>query len=217
MDLDAARENMIECQLRTNKITDKRILNAMASIPRERFVPSGKEEFAYTDVDIPCAEGRCLMAPMAVARLIQEAEIKAENSVLCIGAGTGYAVSVLAKLADSVIALESNSQCCKTAGELFSELSFDNAVLVEGDLTRGWHKESPYDVIFIDGMVSSVPGELFDQLSIGGRLVGVIDSGDGVGRATLFIKLENSVSSRRIFDINVGLLPEFDKNQEFVF
>ena len=157
------------------------------------------------------------MAPMAVARLIQEAEIKAENAVLCIGAGTGYAVSVLAQLADSVIALESNPKCCKTAGELFSELSFDNAVLVEGDLRRGWRKESPYDVIFIDGMVSNVPNELFDQLSIEGRLVGVVDSGDGVGHATLFIKLKNSVSSRRIFDINVGLLPEFDKNQEFVF
>ena len=217
MDLDAARENMIECQLRTNKITDNRILNAMGTIPRERFVPPGREEFAYTDVDIPCAEGRFLMAPMAVARLIQEAEIKAENAVLCIGAGTGYAVSVLAQLADSVIALESNPKCCKTAGELFTELSFDNAVLVEGDLKSGWRRESPYDVIFIDGMVSNVPDELFDQLSIEGRLVGVVDSGDGVGHATLFIKLENSVSSRRIFDINVGLLPEFDKNQEFVF
>ncbi len=217
MDLDAARENMIECQLRTNKITDNRILNAMGTIPRERFVPAGREGFAYADVDIPCAEGRCLMAPMAVARLIQEAEIKAENAVLCVGAGTGYSVSVLAKLADSVIALESNPKCCKTAGELFSELSFDNAVLVEGDLRRGWRKESPYDVIFIDGMVSIVPDELFEQLSIGGRLVGVVDSGDGIGRGTLYIKLENSVSSRRIFDINVGLLPEFDKNQEFVF
>ena len=79
MDLDAARENMIECQLRTNKITDNRILSAMGTIPRERFVPPGREEFAYTDVDIPCADGRFLMAPMAVARLIQEAEIKAED------------------------------------------------------------------------------------------------------------------------------------------
>ena len=217
MDLDAARENMIECQLRTNKITDGRILNAMATIPRERFVPPGREEFAYTDVDIPCGEGRYLMAPMAVARLIQEAELKAENAVLCVGAGTGYAVSVLAKLADSVIALESDPHCCKTAGELFSELSFDNAVLVEGDLRRGWRKESPYDVIFIDGMVSKVPDELLDQLSMGGRLVGIVDSGDGVGHATVYIRLENSVSSRRIFDINVGFLPEFDKNQEFVF
>jgi len=217
MDFSAARENMIECQLRTNKITDRRILDAMATIPRERFVPAGKEEFAYADVDIPCAEGRYLMAPMAVARLIQEAEIQDEDAVLCVGAGTGYAVSVLAKLADSVIALESDPHCCKTAGQLFSELSFDNAVLVEGKLREGWRKESPYDVIFIDGMVSDVPNELFDQLSVGGRLVGVVDSGDGIGRATLFIKLENSVSSRGIFDIKVGLLPEFDKEQEFVF
>lgn len=217
MDFVAARENMIECQLRTNKITDRRILDAMESIPRERFVPSGKEEFAYADVDIPCAAGRYLMAPMAVARLVQEAEIKAEDAVLCVGAGTGYAVSVLAQLADSVIALESDPACCKTAGELFSELSFDNAVLVEGELRRGWKKESPYDVIFIDGMVSDIPDELFNQLSVSGRLVGIVDSGDGIGRATLYIKLDHSVSSRGIFDITVGLLPEFDKEQEFVF
>ena len=90
---------MIECQLRTNKITDKRILDAMGTIPRGVSFRR-PEEFAYADVDIPCGEGRCLMAPMAVARLIQEAEIAANDAVLCVGAGTGYAVSVLAKLAD---------------------------------------------------------------------------------------------------------------------
>ena len=90
-------------------------------------------------------------------------------------------------------------------------------MLVEGELRRGWDKESPYDVIFIDGMVSDIPDELFNQLSVGGRLVGIVDSGEGIGRATLYIKLDHSVSSRGIFDITVGLLPEFDKEQEFVF
>ena len=122
MDFVAARENMIECQLRTNKITDRRILDAMGSIPRERFVPSGKEEFAYADVDIPCAAGRCLMAPMAVARLVQEAEIKAEDAVYG-GAGTGYAVSVLAQLADRLSLWRVIRRAARPQGSCFQNLA----------------------------------------------------------------------------------------------
>lgn len=217
MNFDTARDNMIECQLRTNKITDGRILDAMSTIPRERFVSSDREEMAYVDADIPCGEGRYLMTPMASARLIQEAAIGPDDSVLCIAAGTGYSVAVMARLASSVIALESDQQCAKKAGELFADLSFDNAVVVEGALKAGWAAEGPYDVIFIDGMIAEVPNAIFDQLSDGGRLVAIIDSGDGIGRATLFGKLSHNVSSRGIFDIKVGKLSEFDKEQEFVF
>jgi protein-L-isoaspartate(D-aspartate) O-methyltransferase len=217
MDYATARENMIECQLRTNKITDKRILEAMAAIPRERFVSSEREKMAYIDTDVPCGDGRYLMAPMAVSRLIQEAAIKTGDSVLCIAAGTGYSVAVMAQIAGSVIALESNPDCAKKAGELLAELNLDNAVVVEGDVTRGWVAESPYDIIFIDGMVAEVPSSIFEQLADGGRLLAIIDSGDGIGRATLFVKLSGNISDRDIFDIRVRRLQEFDKLQEFVF
>ena len=217
MDFVAARENMIDCQLRTNKVTDERILNAMSSLPRERFVPRDRENMAYVDIDIPCGEGRCLMSAMVSARLVQEAGIQSKDEVLCIAAGTGYSVAVMSGMASSVIALESNKECAAKAGELFSELKLDNAVVVEGPLTDGWQAESPYNVIFIDGMIAEVPSEIFSQLSDGGRLVAIIDSGDGIGRATLFVKLSGTVSSREIFDICVGRLAEFDKKQEFVF
>lgn len=217
MDFGAARENMIECQLRTNKITDSRIIGAMSTLPRERFVPREREDMAYVDLDIPCGDGRHLMTAMALGRLIQEAGIKSEDEVLCIGASTGYSVAVMASLASSVIALESNKACVEKAGALFSELNLDNAVVVEGPLTQGWKAESPYDVIFIDGMVSEIPDAVFEQLADGGRLVAIVDSGNGIGCATLFIKLSDNVSSRGIFDINVGKLSEFDKKQEFVF
>ncbi len=217
MDFGVARENMIECQLRTNKITDSRILGAMSTLPRERFVPRDREEMAYADMDIPCGEGRCLMAAMASGRLIQEAGIKSNDEVLCIGASTGYSVAVMAKLASSVIALESNKACVEKAGMLLSELKLDNAVVVEGPLTRGWETESPYNVIFIDGMVSEIPNAVFEQLADGGRLVAIVDSGNGIGCATLYVKLSGNVSSRGIFDITVGKLSDFDKKQEFVF
>jgi protein-L-isoaspartate(D-aspartate) O-methyltransferase len=217
MDFGAARDNMIECQLRTNKITDSRILGAMSTLPRERFLPREREAMAYVDIDVPCGEGRCLMTAMASGRLIQEAGIKSEDEVLCIGASTGYSVAVMANLASSVIALESNKTCAEKAGELFAEFNLDNAVVVEGPLTQGWKAESPYNVIFIDGMVSEIPNAVFDQLADGGRLVAIVDSGNGIGCATLYIKLTGNVSNRGIFDINVGKLTEFDKIQEFVF
>jgi protein-L-isoaspartate(D-aspartate) O-methyltransferase len=217
MDYAAARRNMIECQLRTNKITDKRILEAMSLIPRERFISNERAMMAYTDTDVPCGDGRYLMAPIAVSRLIQEAAITAGDSVLCIASGTGYSVAVMARIAGSVIALESSPDCAKKAGELLAELNLDNAVVVEGDVTVGWAAESPYDIIFIDGMVAEVPNTLFEQLADGGRLLAIIDSGDGIGRATLFVKLSGNISDRQIFDIRVGRLLEFDKLQEFVF
>ncbi|PPR56882.1 MAG: Protein-L-isoaspartate O-methyltransferase [Alphaproteobacteria bacterium MarineAlpha4_Bin2] len=217
MDFVAARENMIECQLRTNKVTDKRILNAMSSLPRERFVSSDREHMAYVDVDVPCGNGRNVMAAMVSARLIQEAAIQKDDEVLCIGAGTGYSVAVMAGLASSVIALENDKACAAKADELFAELDLDNAVVVEGQLVDGWGAESPYDVIFFDGMISEVPSSILEQLGDGGRLLAIVDSSGGIGRATLFVKVFGNISSREIFDINVGRLTEFDKKQEFVF
>ena len=157
------------------------------------------------------------MTAMASARLIQEATIRATDAVLCIGAGTGYSVAVMAELAASVIALESEKNCAAKAGELFADMNIDKAVVVEGPLPDGWPDESHYDVIFIDGMIAQVPDAIFDQLADGGRLVAIIDSGDGIGRATLFAKHTGNISSRGFFDICVGKLSEFDKEQEFVF
>ena len=217
MDFAVARENMIYCQLRTNQVTDERILSAMSSLPRERFVSRGREDMAYVDIDVPCGEGRKLMTAMASARLIQEAAIQPSDEVLCIGAGTGYSVAVMAGLASSVIALESDKACAAKAGELFSELNLDNAVIVEGPLVEGWAAESPYDVILLDGMISEVPPQILGQLGNRGRLVAVVDSGNSIGRATKFVKTSGNISSRAFFDIRIGRLLEFEKKQGFVF
>ena len=217
MDFGSARENMIECQLRTNKITDNRILEVMSLLPRERFVPQPFQEMAYVDTDIPCGVGRYLMSAMASARLIQEADIQSGDEVLCVGAGTGYSTAVMAGLAASVIALESEESCAQMASRLFSDLNLDNSVVVEGVLTSGWNAESPYNVILIDGMIEEVPTVIFEQLSNRGRMVTVVDSGNGIGIAKVFVKLDNRVTSREIFNVKAGKLPEFKKKPGFVF
>lgn len=208
---------MIECQVRTTKVNDPRILSAMATLPRERFVPNSRRDMAYVDEDVPCGSGRSLRTPMILARMIQEAAIRDDDAVLCVGAGTGYAAAVMATFARVVFALESVPEMARKASELFAELDLDNAVVVEGSLTEGWPAESPYDVILIDGGVPEVPQALFDQLAEGGRLVAVIEDGEAIGRVTLFVRVGRTVSRRSFFEAVIDRLPEFNKSQEFVF
>lgn len=217
MDFETIRRNMIECQIRTNKVTDPAILEAMAALPRERFVPKARQAMAYVDDDVPCGSGRSLMVPMVLARMIQEAGLGPNDAVLCIGAGTGYSVAVMAKIARVVFALESVPELARQAGELLAELNLDNAVVVEGPLQDGWPDESPYDVILFDGAVPEVPSAVLGQLAEGGRLVAVIEGDEAIGRVTLFARVGESISRRRISEAVINRLPEFNKAQEFVF
>src|SRR3546814_7419678 len=121
MDFAAARENMIEGQLRPNKVTDEAILSAMGTVPRERFLPNGKRAVAYVDEDIGLGQGRFLMEPIVLARLIQAAGVEPDDLVLDIGCGTGYSAAILALLANTVIALECDERLARQATEILAE------------------------------------------------------------------------------------------------
>src|SRR5690349_13526430 len=215
MDYAIARQHMVDSQVRTNKVTDERLIEAIRVLPRERFVPERARPRAYLDDDVEIAPGRYLMEPMVTARLIQVAETKPDDIVLVVGAGAGYAAALLAKLANTVVALESEPALAQRAGAVFSELAIDNATVVEGPLNAGCAKHAPYNVIHLDGAIEQVPAALASQLADGGRMVGVqLDR--GVGRATLWIKTGNSVSHRVLFDANVAPLPDFAAPARFV-
>ena len=217
MDFDIARSNMVESQLRTNKVTNPDLLAAMGSLPRERFVPATRQDMAYIDEDIEFGNGRCLMEPVVLARLVQAASVEPNDIALVIGCGAGYSVAVLASLAVAVFALESDADLAKRAGDLLTELSLDNAVVVEGPLTAGWAKEGPYDVILMDGAVAEVPEVILNQLAEGGRLVAVVDEEKGVGHAMLIGKRGGVNSHQTVFDAAIPTLPEFRAKAEFVF
>ena len=216
MDYAVARQHMVDSQVRTNKVTDERLIEAIRALPRERFVPERARARAYVDDDVEIAPGRYLMEPMVTARLIQAAEVKPEDVALVVGAGTGYAAALLSRLANSVVALESEAQLSQRAGAVFSELSIDNAIVFEGALNAGCPKHAPYNVIYLDGAVEQVPAALTGQLADGGRLVGV-QLENGVGRASLWLKSGNAVSRRVLFDANVAPLPGFSLPPRFVF
>lgn len=217
MDFAKARRNMVESQLRTNRVVEPAIVTAMGSVPRERFLPEALAPVAYIDEDLPLGDGRFLMEPMVFGRLLQEARPSPEDAVLLIGCGTGYAAAVLARLCGAVFALEADSGAAAKAQALLSSLGADNVVVVEGPLDKGWPDEAPYDLVLFDGAVGELPAAIIDQLAENGRIVAVLSNGEGIGRATLIQRRGGVVSRRTLFDANTPVLPGFIKSAGFVF
>jgi protein-L-isoaspartate(D-aspartate) O-methyltransferase len=216
-DAAVARRNMVESQLRTNKVTDPAVLAAMGSIPREEFVPASLAGVAYVDDDLPLGQGRHLMEPMVFARMLQHAEIRPSDVVLDIGCATGYSSAVVAKLAATVIALEGDSDFARRAAQTLAKLQADNVVVVEGDLCSGYARQAPYDVILIEGAVPEIPAEIAAQLGESGRLCAVVSPRGQTGRAVLALKAGGVVSHRDIFDAATPLLPGFAREPGFRF
>lgn len=216
-DFAAARLNMVESQIRTNKVTDPRIVEAFETVPREVFVGEAKRGIAYVDEDLEVAPGRYLMEPMVLARLLQAAMPKPGDMALDIGCATGYSTAVLAQLAETVVGLESERALMDAANRTLNALDVDNAVVVEGTLTAGYQKQAPYDVIVFQGAVCEIPDDVKRQLADGGRLVAVVTDAADIGRGTLVQRAGDSFSSRTLFDAATPLLPGFAREAGFVF
>ncbi|MFP6743235.1 MAG: protein-L-isoaspartate O-methyltransferase [Alphaproteobacteria bacterium] len=217
IDFAPARTNMVTNQIRPNKVTDERVLAALAAVPRERFVPEVMSGNAYVDDDIAVAPGRYLMEPMVFARLLQAAAIEPDDVVLDIGCATGYSASVLCHLAATVVALESDETMAETAIALLTGLKADGSAVVSGELAIGYGDQAPYDVIVIEGAVETVPEVVVDQLVEGGRLVAVVTGGERVGKAMLILRSHGVVSRRVLFDAAIPPLPGFESAPAFVF
>lgn len=217
MNYGAARLNMVESQVRPNRVTDPRIVLAMAELPRERFVPAALRGVAYVDEDIPIGGGRYLMEPMIHARLIQAAEIKSTDTVLEIGCGTGYGTALLARLAARVVGLESDRDLAAAAAANLAALKIGNAEVVTGNMEEGLAARAPYHVIVLGGAVEHIPGAIESQLAEGGRLVAVVVEPGQPGVATLGQKTHGVASARKLFDAATRPLPGFKAERGFVF
>ncbi len=217
MSTDAAiRRNMVATQVRTNKVTDSRIIAAMETVARERFVPASLEAVAYVDHDLEISPGRFLMSPMVFGRLLQAAGIGENDVVLDVGCGTGYSAAVISGIAGAVVALESDPGLADQASELLTEFQVDNVVVVSGDLSAGHPDQAPYDVIVVNGAVEILPETLTGQLADGGRLVAVIMEG-GIGSASLYLMQGETLSRRAVFEAAARLLPGFEAPPAFTF
>jgi protein-L-isoaspartate(D-aspartate) O-methyltransferase len=217
VDFAAARANMVDGQLRTNKVRDARLIQAFESVPRELFVPESQRSVAYVDEDLKIGPGRYLMEPMVLARLLQAAEIEAQDLVLEIGGASGYGTAILSQLGATIVSLESDKDLAAAAAAAQAELGIDNVLMVEGPLGQGYDKQAPYNVIVINGAVAEIPQAIADQLADGGRLVTVVRQDGGPGQAVLVERHGGNVSSRVLFDAATPVLPEFQRTPSFVF
>jgi protein-L-isoaspartate(D-aspartate) O-methyltransferase len=212
---ESARFNMVEAQIRTSNVTDPRIHAAMGAVAREKFVPHAARALAYADVPVAIAQGRYLLDPRSFAKLLQLAQITAEDRVLDVACGTGYSSAVLGRLAAEVIALEQDADLVRVASELLANV-VGKVEVVQGGLIEGVKGQGPFDVIFVNGAIEQTPDTLLAQLAEGGRLVTVMRE-SGQARAWLFVKQNGQVGRRPDFDADVPLLAGFKKAMGFIF
>ena len=181
VDYTAARTAMVDGQVRPADVTRYGVIEALLSVERENFVPRGQRALAYADMQIPLAPGRVMLDPRSLAKMLDALEIREGELALVVGAGLGYTAAVLAEMAGTVVALESEEDLSRQLGEALARAEADNVVAERGPLTAGVPGSGPYDVIVIEGGVERVPEALLEQLAVGGRLgvFGWRGSGEG--------------------------------------
>lgn len=222
LDFAQARRHMVENQLRTFDVNDLRVLAAFESVPRELFVPAGREGLAYIDQDLPVSDGlavlerRSMLAPMVLARMIQALNLDRGDKVLDVACGLGYSSAIMARLGASVVALESSPVLVEAARERLAAVGAEGVVLAQGPLEEGCRKAAPFDAILVNGSINSRPDVLLGQLAEGGRLVAVRGRGRA-GSAMLFVRAGEAFGSRFLFDAVAPVLDAFREEPGFVF
>ena len=207
------RRAMVASQLRTTGVNDPRVLAAMGSVPRERFVPPERAPIAYADALVQLGDGRQLNSPMALGKLLTEAAPQPGERAMVIGAATGYAAAVLARLVGSVVAVEEDETL---AAHARAALTGSAVTLIEGPLVEGHRQGAPYDLILIDGAVEHVPGTLIDQLAEGGRLASAIVE-QGVQRLAIGRRAGEGFGMTAFSDVAAAVVPGFLKPRAFSF
>ncbi len=213
-DFAQRRVTMVDTQVRPSDVTKFPIIDAMLTIPREIFVPADKRELAYVGEHVPLGEGRYLLEPRLLAKMLEAANVQNGDLVLDVGSGLGYSAALAAHIADAVIALEDSAERVAEAESALAEAGIVNVAVVEGDLAEGASKSAPYDMICIQGGVEQVPEALTAQLKDGGRIVAVfLDGALGMVRVGHFI--DGAISWRFAFNGTAPLLPGFAAEKAF--
>lgn len=215
-DFAAAREAMVDSQVRTSDVTRYSIIDAMLWCPRELFVPRARRDVAYAEAEIPLAPGRAMLTARAFAKMLEAAGIGPGDLVLDVAPGTGYSTAVISRLAAAVVAIEPDAALAEHATHALESLEVVNAVVSQGDPTAGDPAHGPYDVIFVNGAVEQVPEALTDQLKDGGRLVAIFIE-RGVGQCRTLLRVGDSMAQRVAFDVTGPILPGFEKKRAFAF
>ncbi|MFN5049771.1 protein-L-isoaspartate O-methyltransferase family protein [Roseateles sp.] len=216
MNVEQARFNMIEQQIRPWDVLDQGVLSLLTLLKREDFVPAAHKALAFMDTEIPLGHGQFMLAPRVEARLLQELKVTRHEKVLEIGTGSGYMAALLGHKAQSVISLESQPELAKQAAENLKRAGVLNVKVLAQDGSQGLSAEAPFDVILLSGSVAEVPRALLEQLKPGGRLAAVVGS-EPVMRAMLYTRVGNEFKTQVLFDTVIPRLAGFAEASAFSF
>lgn len=213
-DFATRRVMMVDTQVRPSDVTKFPIIDAMLRVPREVYVPRDKREAAYMGENVDLRQGRVVLEPRTLAKLLDALDIQPGDMVLDLGCGLGYSSAVIARLADAVVAVEEDEAMAQEAQTTLSHEAVDNAAVIVGPLAEGAAKHGPYDVITIQGAVEQIPAALLDQLKEGGRIGAVFMEG-ALGVARIGYKSDGKISWRFAFNAAAPVLPGFAKTAGF--
>jgi protein-L-isoaspartate(D-aspartate) O-methyltransferase len=216
MNIEQARFNMIEQQIRPWDVLDKGVLGLLAAVRREDFVPAAYRALAFVDTEVPLPEGENMLPPKVEARLLQDLQAQRHERVLEIGAGSGFMAALLGHRAQSVVSLEIKPALARLATENLRRAGAANVTVVQADGAHGYAAEAPFDAIVLSGSVSKVPADLLNQLKPGGRLV-AIEGDEPVMRAVRYTLAPEGVVRTELFDINATRLAGFPEPPRFHF
>jgi protein-L-isoaspartate(D-aspartate) O-methyltransferase len=218
-DFSALRQRMVDNQIRTSEVTDREVLAAFLSVPREIFVDPAERPFAYAEREVrmsAAAPDRRMMDPVRLARLVHALPRGPGVKAMVVGGGSGYSTAILARLVSSIVEIEQDKSLAELARQKLVEAGAPAAAIVEANLVNGHPEGGPYQAILIDGAVEKVPDSLLSQLAQGGALAAIVRNG-AISRATLFERVGEDTAKWPLFDAWATLLPGFEKRPEFVF
>jgi len=215
-DFAAAREAMVDRQVRPSDVTRYPIIEALLRVPREDFVPQALRPVAYLGEHVPLGPGRVLLDPRVFAKMLDALDLGPDDLVLDVGCGLGYSTVVIARLAEAVIALEEDAAMAAEAEAQLTSHGADNAVVEQGPLAAGIARHGPFDAIIIEGAVEALPDAFAEQLKPGGRIVAIFADGAG-GQARLGLRTAQGIAWRRIFDATAPVLSGFQAMKAFEF
>ena len=216
-DIEQARFNMIEQQIRTWEVLDTRVLELLKEVPRENFVAEQYKGLAFADLEIPIGYGQTMMAPKMEARIVQALQLKASDRVLEIGTGSGYLTALLAKMAGHVYSVESVAELSETARARLAAHGIRNATLEVGNAAQGWTAHAPYDVIVYTGSLPVAPERVRNSLAMDGRMFVVVGEAP-VMQATMIRRISaDGFRSEVLFETCVPALSSAPQPERFQF
>ncbi|MGV0952125.1 MAG: protein-L-isoaspartate O-methyltransferase family protein [Azonexus sp.] len=217
MNIEQARFNMIEQQIRPWEVLDPQVLDLLFVVKREDFVPAAYRNLAFADMEIPIGSGQVMLAPRIEARLMQELGIRQTDKVLEIGTGSGYMAALLAARADHVVTVESRPEIAEFARQNLERAGVANVTVEVGDGANGWAQRGPYDAIVVSGALPSLPDALLKQLRLGGRLAAIVGEAPVMEAKLVTCSAEGVYNTINLFETVVPALDSGNAKPGFSF